>query len=520
LVAALVCLSALGPRAVSLGQGEIPDAPHTFPLYVALVIVGILPNFPVINQIEFALRRFAHERAFIPQGARAIAERIAAADFDFSQYSQPDIMSAPAMRGVKLEDFLARRGTLERNWAKLSCLLYRLRMARTSGESLNLDDEMLDRYWADVEQVATARRAVEEEVAEYRIIKGSDNFRGADELEDQIVVSLRKVYVLIGCAARLRSLQADDFTQTLEKFGFRFNDFDTIPSGGKAVVLTGAGIAALTAFFVSLLWDGWRSILQDSFGALLGMPIDAPIRLLISAFMAHGAAMLVVDRVRRRYIKRGKWYRGANGRRTRIGYNYIVAALYAWGTSAVILLAWSLLLTGPAWLLVENAARYALLPTVSGVFLAYQLDRVQLIPLRKPLPAILGQSLCSAFCAFIAEGASFGLNAGAQSPNPDYVVLMMVIAAAVGALLGWYLSKAGQRQLDQSSEEIRADVLKDVAVRRFGEVRAAEDWLKAPHSLLQGLCPANAAHKPATFEAALGLLEADVAFGNPARAHA
>ena len=56
------------------------------PLAIAFVLMGALPNVPGLMLIETFLRQFAHERAFIPDAARATAERLAAADLSFSSY--------------------------------------------------------------------------------------------------------------------------------------------------------------------------------------------------------------------------------------------------------------------------------------------------------------------------------------------------------------------------------------------------------------------------------------------------
>jgi hypothetical protein len=50
----------------------------------ALVLMGALPNVPGLMIVETYMRQYAHERAYIPDAARATAERIATADFDFT----------------------------------------------------------------------------------------------------------------------------------------------------------------------------------------------------------------------------------------------------------------------------------------------------------------------------------------------------------------------------------------------------------------------------------------------------
>ena len=92
LILTVVIFSLLGP--LSRQPGKAPKPRHwemSLPLFIALVLVGVLPTVvPVLQGIEPRLRRFFHERAFIPAAARATAEKMAAADFDSGLYSDPD----------------------------------------------------------------------------------------------------------------------------------------------------------------------------------------------------------------------------------------------------------------------------------------------------------------------------------------------------------------------------------------------------------------------------------------------
>src|SRR5688572_25524137 len=113
----VVVLSFLGPRVWSLNATGVPDAPDALPLFIALVLVGFLPNVPWLQQIELRLRRYAHERAFIPKAARATADRLASAEFNYTPYQMTQVLRSPAMRGVEAADFAAPRDTIEYAWA-------------------------------------------------------------------------------------------------------------------------------------------------------------------------------------------------------------------------------------------------------------------------------------------------------------------------------------------------------------------------------------------------------------------
>src|SRR6516225_2831594 len=121
------------------------------PLGFALILVGVLPNVPWLQDIEWRVRRFWHERAFIPTAARSTADMLRASNFDFSSYEQKAVRASPDMRGLEPSDFEAPRGSLENGWARLSCLSHELAWRRDAGETESLDDEMLDRYANDLD---------------------------------------------------------------------------------------------------------------------------------------------------------------------------------------------------------------------------------------------------------------------------------------------------------------------------------------------------------------------------------
>ena len=60
MVAIVVVLSLAGPGIVSLGSTGVPDAPSALPMFAALVLVGVLPNVPWLQELERLLRRFFH----------------------------------------------------------------------------------------------------------------------------------------------------------------------------------------------------------------------------------------------------------------------------------------------------------------------------------------------------------------------------------------------------------------------------------------------------------------------------
>ena len=280
LILTVVIFSLLGPRAVSLGSAETAALGNVLPLFIALVLVGVLPAVPVLQGIEPRLRRFFHERAFIPAAARATAEKMAAADFDFGLYSDPDLLAAPEMQGVERRDFERPRGTLEYTWARLSCLSYELQRCRDAGKIENLDDELLQRYGKDLDEIVEKRKSFERDVAQYRRDKRRNPRINNDQLHRAMRDVLRQLYVLLGCAVRLKLSPQADINSVLRQFGFVLEpaaphdeNHDVILVG--LTVMTGSVFAlAFTAVVANWLlghlglWQGSAAVPERALRAL------------------------------------------------------------------------------------------------------------------------------------------------------------------------------------------------------------------------------------------------------------
>ena len=146
MIGILCALSAIGPRLLEILGPAVSAYAPVAPLGFALILVGVLPNVPWLQDIEWRVRRFWHERAFIPAAARATADMLRASSFDFSSYKQKAVLASPDMRGLELsENFEAPRGSLEQGWARLSRLSHELTWRRDAGETESLDGEMLNR---------------------------------------------------------------------------------------------------------------------------------------------------------------------------------------------------------------------------------------------------------------------------------------------------------------------------------------------------------------------------------------
>lgn len=504
----VVALSFLGPRVINLGATNMPESPSALPLFIALVLVGVLPNVPWLQQIEWRLRRFAHERAFIPKAARASAERLAAAEFDYAAYQAPKILRSSSMRGVEVDDFSASRDSIEYAWARLSCLLYRVKYWQDLGLGGPLDVEVLERYAKDIENIALKRRSMEDDIAQYRKAKLDNPYYGDDELHASIWKTLRSLYILLGCAVRLKLDDDTEMNPALKAFGFKFGSVSS-PQTHKNVMVVGLAVMWVSIFLIVYAAIGIGSL--NLWGRSSLFP-QAPFEAFVwsfSAVLAHGSAIATAEWVRSRRVARGRWFaRGPVKRRT--AANYIFVAVACAITGFVALFGLSVLLVTPSLDLAKSLLSYSLLPAASGAFYVLHLDNVDLAHRPQRKVEIATQALVTGFCGFVAATISLGFMQIGLAAALDYVSLIAVFGIVVGASLAWYIPAAvASSKYDPLADAlaVRVSALKAEALRSLGSAELADGWVERPNPSLNNQSPRAASTDIVQFEKAMGLLQ-------------
>ena len=445
MIGILCALSAIGPRLLEILGPAVSAYAPVAPLGFALILVGVLPNVPWLQDIEWRVRRFWHERAFIPAAARATADMLRTSSFDFSAYKQKAVLASPDMRGLELSDFEAARGSLEQGWARLSCLSHELTWRRDAGETKSLDGEMLDRYANDLDNIAARRQALEADVAQYRKEKADNPFCANDRLHNSIKSALRHLYVLLGCAVRLRMRRSTDINIAFRRFGFVLGPSTPTPSNQDLIIV---GLAVMTA---CLLMLGFAALAAASLSDMAGLwhpsayfPKDVfqPFLWSISAALAHGVAVLTADWLRTRLLGKDQWYAIVGRERRPIIANYLRVAFGCAMTGYVAMLLWGLIFQAPTVAFAEGTLPYALLPAATGAFYGFHLDNVELDQRPSRLWEIGSQALVTALCGLVAAPVWLALGAVSALGNFDFVILVALLGLIVGGSLAWYLPQA------------------------------------------------------------------------------
>lgn len=482
------------------------------PFAIAFMLMGALPNVPGLMRVEMYLRQFAHERAYIPDAARATAERLAAADFDFTSY-QGEVLHSPEMRGVEPADFARSRHTLEHGWARLCCLVFAQKSYRMEGVTGSLDAGLLRDYQTDLELIEAQKKSMEEQVASYRTTRVTDPFYTNEALRRAIVDNLYKLYILFGCAVRLKAQPKDDIDQALRPLGFKL-DHAPRPEGSYGdIKLVSLTVVMVSTTVLGLAAMGFGQLGLWTMSLVYPQTVLQPFLDAVSTLVPHATAIMVADLMRRRAVNKGSWFAASGqGQRANVA-NYIRVAVVCGVAGYLGLILWGLTQGPPTQDSFKIEIPNALLSMVTGGFYVYHLDNAE-IGQRPSRPWELGsETVLTGLCGLVAACATWQIILGTDAEAVDKIILTTAINAAVGFALAWYLPKAAAAALydplaEASKERVRT--LETTARLRLGN--SALVWLDQQHPALGGISPRTAAASGVDgYESAVSLLQGPMA---------
>jgi hypothetical protein len=488
-------LSLLGPNNLSALGMKLPDGVNylILPLDIALVLIGAVPNIPGVMLLEKYLRTYAHQRAYIPDSALATANRLAAADFDFTRYDGETLQSRE-MRGVELSDFTQPRGSLRNSWARLCCLVFVLKSCRIEGLTEPLDATMLRDYERDLELIESKKKSMESEIALYRAAKANDRYYSNDDLRHAIRDNLYKLYILLGCAVRLKMQPHDDIDLALSRFGFKLESRTRARNTGdlQLIALTVVAITVTIMGFAAA-WLGRLALwpLSPVFPQTMFQPFIDTAAVLVP----HATAIMVADWIRKRAIRKEAWFSGHGSHRRGDVANYIRVGLICGFTGYIGLIVWGLTQQKPTLAGFMIDAPNALLAMTTGSFYAYHLDNAEMGRRPSRVWELGSQTALTGICGLVAACITWEVIFGTDSAAIDKIVLTTIINATVGLTFGYYLPLAAAADqhnplLDASDERVAA--LETTAQARLGD-HEASSWLDTPQPGLGDKTPRAAA---------------------------
>jgi hypothetical protein len=483
------------------------------PFAIAFMLMGALPNVPGLMRVETYLRQFAHERAYIPDSARATAERLAAADFDFTS-CQGEALHSPEMRGVEPADFTRSRHTLEHGWARLCCLVFVQKSCRMEGITGALDAGLLRDYQRDLDLIESQKRSMEAQVAAYRAARAADPFYTNEALRADIVSNLSKLYILLSCAVRLKAQPNDDIDLALRPLGFRLNRAPRPGLDGNGdLKLVSLTVIAVSTTLLGLAAMGFGQLGLWTMSWVYPQTMLQPFLDAAATLVPHATAIMVADLMRGRAVKKGSWFAASGqGQRGNVA-NYIRVAVVCGVAGYLGLILWGLTQGPPTQASFQIEIPNALLAMVTGGFYVYHLDNAETGQRPSRSWELGSETVLTGLCGLIAACATWQIILGTAAEAVDKIILTTVINAAVGFALAWYLPKAAaatrRDPLAEASKE-RVHALETAAQLRLGN--SAPGWLDQQHPALGGISPrAAAAAAVDGYEKAISLLQGPTA---------
>jgi hypothetical protein len=318
--------------------------------------------------------------------------------------------------------------------------------------------------------------------------------------------ALWQVYILIGCAVRVRAGAASH--ETWRKFGFVLRPVVTPPEN-RDIMLVGLAVMTTAVFATVYAAFGLAQLGLWSPSGLFPARAYEPFIWAISAGMVHGAAIFTANHIRGYLNGKDRWFSVAGGMRVANYANYLRVAAASAVIGYVVLFMWALVFQDPTWGMAKGILPFALLPAVTGAFYACHLDNVELGRRPQRFREVALQAMVTGCVGFVTAGAWLSLGNDGWGANLDYLLLVTALALVVGGSLGWYIPQAvSQSRYDplDAARKDRLQSLETMAAEKLRSTDKAQAWLGTPLSLLNNMSPSAAASSIEGYQDAVALL--------------
>jgi hypothetical protein len=464
-----------------------PLKPEAFPLAVALILVGVIPNVKWIQQVELFFRRIAHRRAFIPEGAQLMYTRLRSAEFDFSRYDRSEILEGELFRTVERTDFSAPRNSIEHRWARFTCLVYALRQFdNPDGDPADnfgnipqdLDRDFVKAYRPEYERLLVLHRNTQHAIANHRQGALTDSVDIAD-LVRALQQALRRTYAFIGCAVRLKYPGDAGALNALADFGFKVKPLDPAPS--IFYLIRWVALAMPTLIFVTVMVANFSG-LEISQGNMT--PEQTALLWALSALMVHGCAAWAAYKFRAHLKYTAEW----SGKPLQIIKAGIVGGCAG---VAILLLLDARFGTEPFDMKeIMKMLPWLALTGTTGAFTSYFLDAPIAVERGRRVREAAIQGLVTALVTYLVLTVVPDDNI--QGTMKYFVIFVTLL---IGGSLGFFLPHC-HRELERSlsgEAQSRIGEFAWEAARIFGDEARANEWLNQPNAGLGGATPVEAA---------------------------
>ncbi len=449
-----VVLCAMGPEGLkNLGADGDDAALKSFGvdedsirLLIALVIIGIIPYFPLINRLEFKYRRACHRLANLPDFALACASRLTELPFDPDSVGKAEtafdreIKNALLLRDQRPDDEIRRHLDA---WLAIASLAGRLVwMARNDGDRL-FDQKLIGLLKPEISGIeervqllhlGLCQQASGEAEAEPSI-KLSDLRKRLPLLRNRVNFTVA-LLVLRGRAKGVSLLDAKQYfgIEAIDT-GQEHPQLETAISTASLVVLVTVVLLLLSDYALPAIVQYFEMDHQKFFGAGSANTIFPS---LLNACLVNGGVIWAAFAFRNEKQLRNAWLHWEGGvPKGRMPPNYVAAA----GICLIGSLLMNYLYRGAlesTWHdvlgTVQESAPFSLVHVFVGLIFLWNLDFMRL---KRPLPSIGRRFRYVLFQALLVAlvGAVMGLFYTLRTPTPHIQILFSAFASFAACLV-------------------------------------------------------------------------------------
>jgi hypothetical protein len=486
--------------------------PNTWPLLIALVLVGVLPNQKWLTAIEDFVRRRVHAWFLVPEGTVDTIAVLEDTVYEPSQ-DQLEAVTNPARRAKLARDLKLPVGTLQYRWARATMLMASLLQMHAP-----LKRGAFEPFELDFQDILTSYKALEQVIEQFQ--NDSADGKSEDNLIQQIEKLLKRIYAYISWGVRYQAATEQNVDDILAQLGFRVP-----PTGGRQLF----DIIAIPVIFLFVITFVLRLEYLFYF-PVPGAPQKPEAKILwafssaISSAFMYWSGMAIALKQRGNQIDQGRWREGSPACLLPIG-NW--SGLIAWGiiaaTSVFVTMVYQPVeLANSVTALMQkvgmagseqdvsqqwpffpelliSAAPWFLVGAVASGMLAWMVGRNVV---EEGISSRIHDATILAVALLIAAAASEALQESVIAlllNGPDASRLSISFVALVGgvcgAIVGYFVPAKCRENLRTPPDRIMAQALQSLraeADEKLGDDARAESWLFEARSELNGITPAEA----------------------------
>jgi hypothetical protein len=455
----LALMSIAGPQAVNSltsGGNEFKGQMIAWPIFLALVLTGVIPKVAWLQKVELSVRTRAHDWALIPEAVREIAKQICRVELKIL----PTDLTRLERFGIVPKHLAEPPSSINHLWARIQYTIMKVNdLAELWSDGAVFEKEFI--------YLSSRAHQFERKVDRLRRHGTSDDIvvRQEDARKD-LSDLLKRISIFLACASMANCRSDSEAMTQLRAAGYAMPE---VSPGPSFINRHFCAILVLLAFvFLVTALGNFLLLKANRYDAILGALDWA-----VGALLLHGSAALAASSYRRERLDLDKW----KGQPSDI----LMASFWGIIASALSITAY-VLLFHPEFVphLIRGVLPWALLGGVTAGFVAFYLSIPQ-IQRSKPrclLDAILqgGGTALAVWILLIATDAQFSTSTASSSE-----LFKCVVGFGIGCIIGWFVPSEYRRAIPYDGDRyarMRYLDMRSRATKLFQENQAhVNEWL-------------------------------------------